>query len=247
MAGINIAVFTYPTVLTDADWQRKKGTIGKLHKTGLGAALLKAEALWKKVDRGVLDPASTPAKSMDELEQRLQASRNHYKAAVEPLRNEMANVRTSAKAAEAILKKAVGGTAAAKAAADVEKAAELFQVTCKSLDLEAAVAKVKADIQKKDQLAAQLLAGAIAKFNSGAQAFLAKPSAESWGTNIKQQGRSVSNSVAQLATLRAKFWAEFEKFKGFDLDTLKLGSTDKMVEVVKRAVVQVKAIADYKQ
>lgn len=251
MAGIDIYSLKYPKALTNADWQKAKGKIGKLTKTGLGDALEKAEAAFKKIDLGVLDPSSNPLKSLEELNDAVDRAKKHYAATVVPFSKELDNVVKAAKDAEAKLKKALGGKDAAKAAADVQKEAEVLRVSCKSLDLERAVEKVKADIQKKNELAAKHLNDSLKKFATGAATFLREPSKQSWEANIKQQGRSVSNSVAQLQAYRAKFWKDFEKFKGFDQNTLGIDAEDeatnaKRAKIVKLAVIQVKAIAAFK-
>ncbi|MCV2867515.1 hypothetical protein OEW28_02610 [Defluviimonas sp. WL0002] len=251
MAGIDIYSLNYPKALTNADWQKAKGKIGKLTKTGLGDALTKAEAAFKKIDKSVLDPSSNPLKTMDELQDAVDRAKKHYAATVVPFAKELDNVIKAAKDAESKLGKAIGGKDAAKAAAAVQKEAEWLRVGCKSLDLEKPVEKVKADIQKKNDLAAKFLNDSLKKFATGAATFLRSPSKESWESNIKQQGRSVSNSVAQLQNYRAKFWKDFEKFKGFDQGTLGLEGDDDAVnekrsKIVKLAVMQVKSIAAFK-
>lgn len=251
MAGIDIYKFTYPKELTNANWQKAKGKIGKLHKTGLGAELTKAEAMFKSVDLSVLDPSSKPHKTVDSLNVAVKAAKAHYASVVIPISKQMDKVATAAKDAATKLKKAVGGGSAAKAAEAVEKSAVKLRIACKSLDLETPIDKVKADIDKKNMLAAKLLKQSITKWAAGAKVFLADPGWESWDANIKQQGRSVSNSVAQLAGYREQFWKDFEKFKGFDPDTLGFKRDDpklaeKMSKTVKLATTQVKAIAAYK-
>lgn len=251
MAGIDIMKFDYPKDLTNASWQKAKGKIGKLHKTGLGAELTKAETMFKSVDKIVLDPSSNPHKTYDSLAVAVKAAKTHYAGKVMPVSKQMDKVVAAADAASTKLKKAVGGGSAAKAADAVKKLAEQFRVTCKSLDLDTPIAKVKADIDKKNMLAAKLMKQSLSKWATGAKAFLSDPSWESWESNIKQQGRSVSNSVAQLQEYRAQFWKDFEKFKGFDSNTLGFNKEDpklaeKMSKVVKLATMQVKAIAAFK-
>lgn len=247
MSGVPFSTLTaeYPPELTDAAWQRAKGLVGKMTETGLGAELKKAEALWRAIDVSKLDPSSSPSKTLEELEQKVVKSKAHYRETVEPLSKQLAVVKKVAADAAAKLGRAVGGGSAAKAATAVEKRADLLGVTCKSLDLEGAIAKVKADIDKKNELAQRLLEDSLKKFAVGAEVFLRAPSMNSWSANIKQQGRSVSNSVAQLTRLRVKYWAAFEKFKGFDEHTLGLKESDHdtMVNLVKSALEQVKQIA----
>lgn len=251
MAGISISSFLYPKALTNDAWQKAKGKIGKLTKTGLGEALDAAEAAFKKIDIQTLDPASNPLKTQEALDAAVAASKKEYAQKMPALVKALNDVVSAADDAAAKLKKTLGGGDAAKAALAVKKEAENFRVASKSLDLEASIQKVQADIARKNELAAKLLNDSLKKFVQGAAAFLKDPTWASWGDNVKQQGRSVSNSVAQLQDYRARFWRDFEKFKGFDLNTLGLSSddpqvSDKMVKIVKLAIAQVKEIAAFK-
>lgn len=251
VAGIEPGLFVIscPNTLNDSSWQKKKGKVGKMVKTGLGDELKKVEALLKKVDVVALDPSSIPSKSVEELKVRVDAAKKEYQASVVPLQKQLKAVRDKAEEAVKKLKKMPLGGDAAKAAAQIAKDADVYSVTCKSLDLEGAVKKVMADIQKKNELAAKHLKASLAKFAQGAKTYLGDPTKESWETNIKQQGRSVSNSVAQLQNYRVKFWTDFEKFKGFDAGTLGFEDSDfsdKGVKLVKAAIGQVKDIAAFK-
>ena len=252
MAGIRPSDFVIacPNTLNDKDWQKKKGKAGKLTKTGLGDELKKFEALLKKVDTVNLDPASNPSKSLDELKERVIEAKKEYVSSVQPIEKQLRKVKDAATAAEKKLGKNPLAKDARKAAKQIEQDAGTYLVTCKSLDLEGSIAKVKADIEKKNDLAAKLLKGSIVKFAQGAKVFLGAPTKENWGTHVKQQGRSVSNSVAQLSNYRAEFWKDFEKFKGFDENTLGMKEesdfSDKGVKYVRAAVGQVKSIAAFK-
>lgn len=250
MAGIAPKNFIYPPTLTDADWQKKKGKLGKMTSTGLGAALKKAESLWKKIDLVRLDPASNPSKTREQLAEKAKAAKQEYLSNVQPLMKEMDEVIKAAKDAQTKLNKALTGKSAAKAAADVQKAAETFRVTCKSIDLQPAIDKVLEDIKRKEVAAAKTLVPMLKQFLSSTKTFLAKPSAAEWEDSVKQQGRSVSNSIAQIPAYRNEFWSDWVKFKGFDLSTLKLGddptSVAKMVKIVKLAQAQVVEMGKFK-
>ena len=251
MAGISATQLVYPTELTDADWQKKKGRLGKLTSTGLGAVLKSAEAAWKKVDVNQLNPAMTPSKTREQLAEKVKACKTYYASKVVPISKEMDNIVKAAKDAQAKLNKAVTGKSAAKAAAAVQKAAETFRVSLKSVDLQAAIDKVLADIKRKEDLAAKNLAPMLKQFAASSKVFLSKPSKASWGDNIKQQGRSVSNQIAQLPAYRDEFWKDWVKLKGFDLGTIGIDSDEpadvaKMVKLVKIAQQQVGKIAAFK-
>jgi hypothetical protein len=255
MAGVSITYGTdsgYPKELRDADWQKKKGKIGKLKKTGLGAELKKGEAMVKKIDPTVLDPGANPIKSLDDIPPRVEAAKAHYKSHVQPLMDHMKVISKTAREAEASLKKMPGGSSAAKAAAAVADAADKHAVTLKSLDLEASVERVKKDLEKKLQLAEKNLKASLVKLGTGIKAFMADPSVEAWGEHIKQQGRSVSNCIAILPGHKEKFWKKWQgDFKGFDEGALGISATDpkvndKMIAYVKNCAGQLKQIAAYK-
>lgn len=248
MAGVSVtAIVNYPKTLTDADWQKKKGLIGKLKKTGLGDELVKAQALHKKIDATNLLPQNPNTE--EEIQAGIKAGKDYYAKMVEPLRKQLFEVDKVATKAADTLKKMTGGGDASKAALAVAKAATDFALTCKSLDMDGPLKEMRERIVKKNLLAAQFLVDAIKKFLVGSKVFLADGSKESWDENIKQQGRSVSNSVKQLDNYNKEFWAEFQKFQGFDQQTLKIsGEADKddRIKLVKKALLQVTEIAKFK-
>ncbi len=55
---------TIPTILTQTDWNKKKGAIAKMAgETGIGQAMKNLEAEWKKVDWQIMDPDGAFQKS----------------------------------------------------------------------------------------------------------------------------------------------------------------------------------------
>jgi ribulose bisphosphate carboxylase small subunit len=253
MAGVKAsALMVYPKEITDAYWQKKKGVIGKTKKTGLGAELKKCQALHKKVECEKLDVMSYNPKSRDDIEKAVKEAKVHYAKAVDPLRKQLLAAKSTAENAEKILKKAVGGGSAAKEAAAVAKGLGNFALTCKSVDLEATIKEAEAKVNKLNALAAKFLNDSIKKFLVGAKTFMSGDgSAESWNSLMKQNGRSVSNSIKQLDAYKKQFWKDFVKFQGFDLNTMKLdGDDDKTkktrLKLAKAATAQVVAMAKFK-
>ena len=248
MAGVSVtAIIEYPKTLTDADWQKKKGLVGKLKKTGLGDELVKAQALHKKIDTVNLLPQNPNTE--EEIQAGVKAGKDYYAKMVEPLRKQLFEVDKVASKAADTLKKMTGGGDASKAALAVAKAATDFALTCKSLDMDGPLKEMRERIVKKNTLAAKFLVDSIKKFLVGAKVFLADGSKASWDENVKQQGRSVSNSVKQLDNYNKEFWAEFQKFQGFDQQTLKIsdeGDKDARIKLVKKALLQVAEIAKFK-
>lgn len=253
MAGMDPSVATttnYPKILTNKDWQKQKGKLAKLHKTGLGDALDKLEALIAKVDIQKLDPASQSGtfKTARDIDDAVDTARDHYRKTVQPAIDQAKAVVKAADAAEKQLKKAAGGGDAAKAAAAVSKAADTFAVTLKSIDLDARVQTARDDLQRKIDTARKLLKQAIAKMAGGIKAFNGAPSFDAWTAVVKQPGRSVSNSLAYIPETQGTLWKDWQStFKGFDESSLGLAASDpevvtKMQGLLRQAGTQLKQI-----
>jgi hypothetical protein len=252
MSGVSpAALMEYPKELTDADWQKKKGLMAKAVKTGLGAELKKGEALHKKVDTAMLSADNNAPKSMEDLEAGIAGAKKHYGDAVDPLIKQLKTIVAEAKSAEAAMTKGKYKDAATAAAA-IAKKADLFSVTCKSVDLEASIKRGKERVDKLNVIAAKMLTESIKKFLVSTKVFLAGDgSKDSWDENVKQNGRSVSNSVRQLKNYNAAFWKDFQKFDGFDLSAMKLNddedkSKERRLKLCRDAIKQVVDIAKFK-
>ena len=244
------AIGILPKELTYASWNKAKGLLGKTKPTGLGGELKKLETLHKKIDQQKLDPASMPVRTREEIVKRTQDAMSHYKATVTPFQKQLQAVSKVAADAEKALKKVPGK--ADKAAAEISKKASVMAVTCKSLDLKSRVAKLEADMDKKDDIARKQLTPSIKKFLVGYKAYMSSDQTkQDWSDLIKQNGRSISNYVAQLPVYRKEFWKDFEKFKGFDESTLKITEDDeagkkRRAAILKMVNTQVAAIAKFK-
>ena len=245
-------LFKYPTELTDAYWQRKKGLIAKTKSTGLGAELEKAEALHKRIQVVKLDAGSDAPKDELQLQAAYKAALAYYERTVLPLRYQLLKVKEVAEKAQETLKKVPGAGSGAEAAADIAKRAGNFAVLCKSIDMEGPVKACQARFAVKNELSAKLLKGSLQSFATGFGAYVRSDQApEDWEKSIKQQGRTVSNGISQLEDYKKAFWREFQKFEGFDLSTLKLNdeserSKEKRMELAKAAAKQVSAIAKFR-
>ncbi len=78
LAGIKTGYLPYPSILTNKDWQKKKGLIGKMKKTGIGSALDKAEAVHKKIDWAYLAVNRENPANMEEPKKAIQEVKNYY-------------------------------------------------------------------------------------------------------------------------------------------------------------------------
>ncbi|NBZ87387.1 hypothetical protein [Stagnihabitans tardus] len=224
----------YPVELTDKDWQVKKGKLAKLVKTGLKAELDKAEALKKAIDTAALTTEQLAPKTWDDLEKAKAKARAYYKDKVMPYAAQLkviASVATKAQEKLAKLKM----TDAAKAAGIIAKKADLLSVTCRSIDLDAEIEISRKRIQGIYDKAAKELAPSLTKFIKSVTTFVASDGTnQEWNDLVKQNGRSVSNSVRQLDAYNKEFWADLKKFQGFDTSTMKLSADDDKTKEIRK-------------
>jgi hypothetical protein len=106
-------------------------------------------------------------------------------------------------------------------------------------------------VEKLNMLAAKLLNGSLGKFLVCYPRFNAGDgNLKSRDADIKQNGRSVSKSVRQLAAYKAEFWTGFVTFQGFDLGTPGMTEDDDKAKEERNALArkvaqQVKLIATF--
>lgn len=82
-----------PTILTESDWSRNKGTIAKIAgETGIGAALQKVKQAFDAVKWERFDPelACRDARAPSDIDRALTELANEFRGKVEPLRAELA-------------------------------------------------------------------------------------------------------------------------------------------------------------
>lgn len=251
MAGVKIGYLAYPGILTNKDWQKKKGLIGKMKKTGIGDVLDKAEAVHKKIDWAEMAVSKDNPANMEELKTAIQAVKTYYAKAIVPYEKALTEVADTAEGAIKDVKKMIGAGSVVKAIEAIVKEAKTQRVTLKSLDLESDIKAMVERIERRQELARVHMNDSLKKFVIGAKAFLSDPTPENWDKHIKQAGRSVSNSVKELENYNRVFWKEFQKFEGFDLgrmniDTKSPDFADITTKKVKAAAAQVKDIASFK-
>jgi hypothetical protein len=84
-----------PTILTESDWSRNKGTIAKIAgETGIGAALQNVKRAFDAVNWNRFDPeqACQGARAPSDIDRALTELANEFRGKVEPLRGELAKV-----------------------------------------------------------------------------------------------------------------------------------------------------------
>lgn len=143
---------SYPAVLTNKDWQNKKGVIAKAAgETGVGAALDAAERAYGNVDWSLFSANTIKGTSREAIEGAFKKAQAEYKS-VEVLRKALQQAATVAgRAAASFKKNKFIPSSAAKAAAAVESAAKSMDIACKSIDWKDFDARLER-FQKLDKL-----------------------------------------------------------------------------------------------
>lgn len=111
----------------------EKGPDGQDGEDRPSGDLKKGEDRHAKIDTSNLYPGRDSPKTQEQLDDGLKLAKEYYKAKVQPLYDHMKQIVKTASKAEAALTKAKHGDAA-KAAAAIAKAADLYAVTCRSID-----------------------------------------------------------------------------------------------------------------
>ncbi|GAA0567912.1 hypothetical protein [Caenispirillum bisanense] len=129
-------LLSYPAILTNKDWQKKKGPFAKLAgKTGVGESLNACEKAWQAVKWGVFDTSKLKNKARSDIEGAWKVAQGEYKRSIEPLRKALQGVMaTTDKTAAAFKKNKLIPSSATKAAQDISKAAERLLVATRSID-----------------------------------------------------------------------------------------------------------------
>ncbi|MCA1974297.1 MAG: hypothetical protein LDL44_15780 [Caenispirillum sp.] len=128
-------LLSYPSVLTNKDWQKKKGPFAKMAgKTGLGDELTACEKAWGAVKWAAFDETKVK-NDRTAIEGAWKAAQAEYKKSVEPLRKALQGViATAQKTSAAFKKNKLIPSSATKAADDIGKAAERLLVATRSID-----------------------------------------------------------------------------------------------------------------
>jgi len=225
-------VFTkYPDILTNADWQKKKGKLSKLAgETGVGELMKKCEDEFKKGDffnkfRATTNITwkSVPAtKSRDDVVDELEPVLvKKYMAAIAPLRKLLTQLRDQAKKTAADWKKKpLIPSSSTKHAEEVAKAADYLFIAMKensdAVKELFAFDELRAELKKKREESLKVLSVQIDKCEKGLKAALATPTKAVWNDGGAHQGcRSVCNGMAAISELKKLYYATWQEFGDF--------------------------------
>jgi uncharacterized membrane protein YfbV (UPF0208 family) len=214
----------WPVILTNADWQRKKGAFAKLAgKTGVGEAMTAAKAAFDKIDFGQMHASKIlPAdRDVPNILAEKEKAKAYYASTVVPARAKLKALRDLAETTAKKFKanKLVPSSATAHAEA-VVKAADLMWMTLagnsqvmndhlKSFDEMVATKEKNAreETQKLDQT--------IANLEKALKEAAKKPTKAFWkdgSTSPHQRCRSMCNAIRNIPALKKAYWSTWQKY-----------------------------------
>jgi hypothetical protein len=220
MAGIAAKeLMSWPATLTNKSWQKAKGVIAKAAgETGVGAALDAAENRHGRIDFTQLEPT---VRVRSEIPTAVATAKRYYATNIEPLRDDLAKVISKAEAAKKKLAKIPLSKDTIKALDKIIGDAEKFRVSLKSVDLDAILKRLDAELSRKEGTAAPILKPKnIDNAISLVTAFGKKPSIATWP---KQPLRAIGAALKQI---NHEPWAKKHQtvfagtFKSFDEEAL---------------------------
>jgi hypothetical protein len=228
---------TYPATITQAYWDKKKGIAAKMAgKTGIGEAAAKAERAFEKIDwtQFDIDKLAPMGVSDENLRVVITLKDNvvtEFRKSVKPAIDDLKELKDTANAAAADMRKNKALKDASKLAEEMAKEADHFSVALQlngvffekvNKQWETNKEAIEHGLTVRAQVMAdtavylkQLLTGLAQIQKADA------PTRDLWDHVVKQQGRSVSNNLKgnpELAKKYLKTWVT--KFQGFDWTTL---------------------------
>jgi hypothetical protein len=215
---------TWPVILTNNDWQKKKGNIAKIAgKSGVGEAMTAADKAFKKINWPEFDARNIlPAqRDVDRLQAKKKALPGLHKTTVEPARVELKKLRDqAAKVAGEWKKNKLMPASSAKHAELVAKAADqLFITLAGNSAIFAERIKTYDDMiavkQKMEQDELKKFDVIIANLEQALKEAAANPTKKTWSdgnTSAHQRCRSACNAIRNIPKLKAKYWGTWQKF-----------------------------------
>ena len=234
----------WPASLTDASWQKKKGSIAKIAgETGVGEAMKAGKALFDKLDFNSMEASQIPPgdRNEEDLEEKKQAVLEWHKKSVEPVRTHVKEIIDAAtKAAISWKKNKLIPKDSVKAAEDVASEANLFHLALKSnsvfmtnlgQDYDRMI-----DICRRTEAAERLtLSTAVANLKKALQEVVANPTKAQWesaNTSAHQRCRSMCNAIKGIPSLKKQYFTEWQPYGNFYAKSVVAGSPTEKADVI---------------
>ncbi len=211
----------YPKTLTNKDWQKKKGLVGKATKTGLGSELDSLEKAFGKLDQAKLTAGGYGKLHDDaEVDAALADAKKYYAKTVPPIQDQARKVRDLAQTLEKDFKKSrTIPKSATKAVGEIAAAADHLALGLKSFDAEfATFDEAKAKIKTQIDMSKKKMASDMKNLDKAIDDCLkvCKKDPEggykAWEDNVHQRCRSVNNGLAIVPEWKAAHFGSWQKW-----------------------------------
>jgi len=254
----------WPKVLTNKDWQSKKGLVAKLAGkfdggTGLGDLLKEAEGLYEKLDLGNKWEAENillaKDRDLDLINEAEKDTYQKYSVAIAPLRKKLQEVKTQAKDVAAEWKKhKLIPKSAVKAAEAVETAADEWFLRFKdnSADVKMQLAdgfeRLREKAKQKEAETLKVVKKQIELCEKGLKAALTNPTKKGWEADGAHQGcRSVCNGIRAVPEWKKKYYSTWNAFGDFYHKDIEENDPEMGAKIKKKVVTVAKALSEYKK
>ena len=249
---------TWPAILTNADWQKKKGAVSKLvGKTGVGEAMTAAQAAFAKISWIKMSATDILPQDRDipTIKERKKQAAAYYASTIVPARTA---VKKIVDAAEDTAKKFKANKLVPKSASEhaaaVAKAADLMWMTLKDNSTFFAEAANSFDAmiavkQKNATDEAAKLGTTAANLEKALKETLAKPTVAGWSDGAEcshQRCRSMCNSIRNIPELKAKYWNTWQPYGNDYHKDVKAGAADEGAKIKAKVATVAKSLAEFK-
>ena len=215
---------TWPPILTDSDWQKKKGAVSKLvGKTGVGEAMTAAKTLFDKISFTKMNAADILPQDRDvpTIKDRKKEAADYYTKTIVPARTAVKTIKD--KADECVTKfkaNKLVPKSSREHATKVSDAADLLWMTLKNNsgffdDAAASFDKMIEVKQKNADDEAAKLGTTITNLETALKATLANLTVKGWSEgsdSAHQRCRSMCNAIRNIPALKAEYWETWKPY-----------------------------------
>ena len=197
----------YPKMLTNKVWQKKKGKIAKIAgKTGIGAAMKRSKAAYKKVEWEKFDPYMALSKgdrTVENIDALWDDAKKEYSSKVEPLRKTVRDLRDLAtEVGKKWKKKKTIPKKSRKYVKAVAKEADRFFIELKSID-DKPFRKMKKDVMAREKGAVKGFKDAYKSIKSGLKKVKKDPDVKVCHDALFQPLRAMGAAIADSKLRKA--------------------------------------------
>lgn len=249
----------WPAILTDKDWQKKKGTLAKmLGESGVGSAMTAAENSFGTIDFTQMEITRVLAKdrhSTENIEKGRSEAGDYYTKQVEPTRKLIKTVEDTAKNAATKWKKnKLIPSSSSKHADAVAGAADMLWMMLKSnSSVMAQLNKTFDDTLDRNQRVRDQsisdLSKTIKLLEQSIEAYVKNISKAEWSngnTSVHQRCRSMCNAIRNIHELSDAYWGTWQKFgDNYEKDAPEGGEEEKKAMTLKLKTL-IAALKDFK-